>query len=136
MRLLKTSTGFRSHQTKAPCKKTSILAKSNRMHRGEQSHRVGLKYWLTANNVLLLCISRQYVNSLRTRFSGSTVKKNPFQASHDVHNNASQHTWEAWEAKMRTNVVIDDDLMESALKLSGLKTKKDANEFSHFFLFH
>jgi hypothetical protein len=37
---------------------------------------------------------------------------------------------------MRTNVVIDDDLMESALKLSGLKTKKDANEFSHFFLFH
>lgn len=25
---------------------------------------------------------------------------------------------------MRTNVVIDDDLMKSALKLSGLKTKK------------
>ncbi len=29
---------------------------------------------------------------------------------------------------MRTNVIIDDDLMESALKLSGLKTKKDAIE--------
>ena len=29
---------------------------------------------------------------------------------------------------MRTNVVIDDDLMESALKLTGLKTKKDAIE--------
>lgn len=29
---------------------------------------------------------------------------------------------------MRTNVVIDDDLMESALKLSGFKTKKDAIE--------
>ena len=29
---------------------------------------------------------------------------------------------------MRTNVVIDDDLMLSALKLSGLKTKKDAIE--------
>ncbi len=29
---------------------------------------------------------------------------------------------------MRTNVVIDDDLMESALKASGLKTKKDAIE--------
>ena len=29
---------------------------------------------------------------------------------------------------MRTNVVIDDDLMASALKLSGLKTKKDAIE--------
>ncbi|MCL5236700.1 MAG: type II toxin-antitoxin system VapB family antitoxin [Nitrospirae bacterium] len=27
---------------------------------------------------------------------------------------------------MRTNVVIDDDLMKSALKLSGLRTKKDA----------
>jgi Arc/MetJ family transcription regulator len=26
---------------------------------------------------------------------------------------------------MRTNVVIDDKLMESAIKLSGLKTKKD-----------
>ncbi|MEK6777095.1 MAG: type II toxin-antitoxin system VapB family antitoxin [bacterium] len=26
---------------------------------------------------------------------------------------------------MRTNVVIDDDLMKSALKLSGLRTKKD-----------
>ena len=29
---------------------------------------------------------------------------------------------------MRTNVVIDDDLLESALKLSGFKTKKDAIE--------
>jgi Arc/MetJ family transcription regulator len=29
---------------------------------------------------------------------------------------------------MRTNVVIDDVLMESALKVSGLKTKKDAIE--------
>lgn len=29
---------------------------------------------------------------------------------------------------MRTNVVIDDDLMEEALKVSHLKTKKDAVE--------
>jgi len=29
---------------------------------------------------------------------------------------------------MRTNVVIDDDLMESALRVSGLKTKKDVIE--------
>ncbi len=29
---------------------------------------------------------------------------------------------------MRTNVVIDDDLMASALKISGLRTKKDAIE--------
>jgi Arc/MetJ family transcription regulator len=29
---------------------------------------------------------------------------------------------------MRTNVVIDDTLMTSALKVSGLKTKKDAIE--------
>lgn len=29
---------------------------------------------------------------------------------------------------MRTNVVIDDDLMKSALKVTGLKTKKDAIE--------
>ncbi|MFA5353709.1 MAG: type II toxin-antitoxin system VapB family antitoxin [Thermodesulfovibrionales bacterium] len=29
---------------------------------------------------------------------------------------------------MRTNVLIDDDLMESALKASGKKTKKDAIE--------
>ena len=29
---------------------------------------------------------------------------------------------------MRTNVVIDDDLMESALKASGKSTKKDAIE--------
>ena len=29
---------------------------------------------------------------------------------------------------MRTNVVIDDKLMETALKLSGLRTKKDAIE--------
>ena len=29
---------------------------------------------------------------------------------------------------MRTNVVVDDDLMESALKVSGFKTKKDAIE--------
>ena len=29
---------------------------------------------------------------------------------------------------MRTNVVIDDDLMTDALKASGIKTKKDAIE--------
>ncbi len=29
---------------------------------------------------------------------------------------------------MRTNVVIDDDLMESALRASGIKTKKKAIE--------
>jgi Arc/MetJ family transcription regulator len=29
---------------------------------------------------------------------------------------------------MRTNVVIDDKLMETALKLSGLRTKKDTIE--------
>ena len=29
---------------------------------------------------------------------------------------------------MRTNVVLDDDLIKSALKVSGLKTKKDAIE--------
>ncbi|HEX2967232.1 MAG TPA: type II toxin-antitoxin system VapB family antitoxin [Syntrophorhabdaceae bacterium] len=29
---------------------------------------------------------------------------------------------------MRTNVVIDDNLMKSALKTSGIKTKKDAIE--------
>ena len=29
---------------------------------------------------------------------------------------------------MRTNVVINDDLMESALRTSGMKTKKEAIE--------
>ena len=29
---------------------------------------------------------------------------------------------------MRTNIVIDDDLMANALKVSGLNTKKDAVE--------
>jgi len=29
---------------------------------------------------------------------------------------------------VRTNVVIDDDLMESALKVSGVRTKKDVIE--------
>jgi len=29
---------------------------------------------------------------------------------------------------VRTNVIIDDNLMESALKVSGLRTKKDAIE--------
>jgi Arc/MetJ family transcription regulator len=32
------------------------------------------------------------------------------------------------EAEVRTNVVIDDDLMASALKASGKKTKKEAIE--------
>lgn len=27
---------------------------------------------------------------------------------------------------MRTNIVIDDDLMEEAMKVSGIKTKKEA----------
>ena len=29
---------------------------------------------------------------------------------------------------MRTNIVIDDDLMEEVLKITGLETKKDAVE--------
>ncbi len=29
---------------------------------------------------------------------------------------------------MRTNIVIDDDLMDEALKLTGAKTKKEAVE--------
>lgn len=29
---------------------------------------------------------------------------------------------------MRTNIVIDDELMANALKVSGLRTKKDAVE--------
>lgn len=50
-----------------------------------------------------------------------TLSKHP----DDVYNNTGEYTW---EAEMRTNVVINDDLMESALKLSGLKTKRDAIE--------
>ena len=33
-----------------------------------------------------------------------------------------------WAAEMRTNVVIDDQLMQDALQLSGLRTKKAAIE--------
>lgn len=36
------------------------------------------------------------------------------------------HSREAFP--MRTNIVIDDDLMEEALKISGLKTKRQAVE--------
>lgn len=32
------------------------------------------------------------------------------------------------ETKMRTNIVIDDNLMSDALQLTGLKTKKEAVE--------
>jgi hypothetical protein len=35
-------------------------------------------------------------------------------------------THRRWQ--MRTNVVINDDLMESALRTSGIKTKKEAIE--------
>ncbi|MDX2494567.1 MAG: type II toxin-antitoxin system VapB family antitoxin [Desulfuromusa sp.] len=31
---------------------------------------------------------------------------------------------------MRTNVVIDDDLIDEAIKLSGVKTKKDVISFA------
>ncbi len=40
--------------------------------------------------------------------------------------NIEKHTRRRQE--MRTNVVIDDALMESDLKVSGLRTKKDAIE--------
>jgi len=42
-----------------------------------------------------------------------------------VYNIGYQYTL---EAMMRTNVVIDDNLMASALEISGMKTKKDAIE--------
>ena len=32
------------------------------------------------------------------------------------------------EAPMRTNIVIDDDLMDEAMKATGLKTKREAVE--------
>jgi Arc/MetJ family transcription regulator len=35
-----------------------------------------------------------------------------------------------WRCDMRTNVVIDDDLINEALKLSGVKTKKDVISFA------
>jgi Arc/MetJ family transcription regulator len=31
-----------------------------------------------------------------------------------------------WEYTMRTNIVIDDELMEATLKATGLKTKREA----------
>ncbi len=31
---------------------------------------------------------------------------------------------------MRTNIVIDDDLMDDALKITGLKTKREAVELA------
>jgi len=42
-----------------------------------------------------------------------------------VYNMSDLYTW---EAEMRTNVVIDDELMKDALKLSGFRTKKAAIE--------
>ena len=36
------------------------------------------------------------------------------------------HNWE--DSAMRTTVVLDDDLMRTALELSGFKTKKKAIE--------
>ena len=50
---------------------------------------------------------------------------NLLQSLIDVYN-SKKHTRRRQE--MRTNVVIDDALMESALKVSELKTKKDAIE--------
>lgn len=41
-----------------------------------------------------------------------------------------------WRQEMRTNIVIDDELMKSALKASGLKTKKDAIETGLRLLVH
>lgn len=38
------------------------------------------------------------------------------------------HTPPLWEIAMRTNIAIDDLLMEEAIKLTGAKTKKDAVE--------
>ena len=34
----------------------------------------------------------------------------------------------SWEFYMRTNIVIDDDLMQEALTISGYKTKKETVE--------
>jgi hypothetical protein len=62
----------------------------------------------------------QFVTTQVQRF-----KRNLFKHRHNVFSDTSEYTW---EAKMRTNVVIDDEWMESALKLSGLKFKKDAIE--------
>jgi len=38
------------------------------------------------------------------------------------------YLYTSWEDGMRTNIVIDDTLMSKALKVSGLKTKKEAVE--------
>jgi Arc/MetJ family transcription regulator len=33
-----------------------------------------------------------------------------------------------WKIEMRTNIVIDDELMASALKMTGVRTKREAVE--------
>lgn len=38
------------------------------------------------------------------------------------------HTQDGREASMRTNIIIDDQLMSEALLVSGMKTKKQAVE--------
>ena len=43
-----------------------------------------------------------------------------------MYNNTKQYT--SKEEYMRTNILIDDKLMEAALKTSGLSTKKDVVE--------
>lgn len=45
--------------------------------------------------------------------------------SNDVYNNVRLYTLEAF---MRTNIVIDDSLMNQALIMSGYKTKKETVE--------
>ncbi len=44
-----------------------------------------------------------------------------------VYNIGKMYTYDR-RLQMRTNVVIDDKLMETALKLSGLQTKRDTIE--------
>ena len=44
-----------------------------------------------------------------------------------VYNTYKTYTYDR-RPQMRTNVVIDDKLMETALKLSGLRTKRDTIE--------
>jgi Arc/MetJ family transcription regulator len=52
-------------------------------------------------------------------------KRNLFNSCINVYDKDNRYTW---EAGMRTNVVVDDDLMESALKVSDLRTKRAAIE--------
>jgi Arc/MetJ family transcription regulator len=74
-------------------------------------------------NYLLLSGAREQSNRRKQEAGKSTPDDKSHHSVYNTHETRNPYTW--LEVDMRTNIVLDDKLVERAQKLTGIKTKRE-----------